>query len=273
MACGGGSPRPRCDARHCEPGYYGLTAHRRRAHSHRGFALIAHSHRPPASKASIVGRLVRAVLAVLGIVLAVLAGLIVLFRFVDPPLTPLMAMDRLSGVPVEQQWARFEDISPRLVRAVIASEDGRFCRHAGIDFAALRDAIDDTRRGNPRGGSTITMQVVKNLFLWPGRSYVRKAIELPLALALDLIWPKRRIIEVYLNIAEWGPGIYGAEAAAQISFGKSAAQLTDAEATRMAVSLPDPVDRDAGDPSVTVERLAARLAVRLRAGVALDCLK
>jgi monofunctional biosynthetic peptidoglycan transglycosylase len=183
-----------------------------------------------------------------------------------------MLSERWGGASLDHRWVALESMSPRLVRAVVGSEDARFCAHHGIDFRQLKSAIEATRNGNPRGASTITMQVVKNLFLWPSRSYVRKAIELPLALMLELVWPKRRILEVYLNIAEWGPGIYGAEAAAQNAFGKPASRLTDAESVRLAVSLPNPIERDAGDPDATVERLAARLERRLRP-VQLDCLQ
>jgi monofunctional glycosyltransferase len=220
-----------------------------------------------------IGRWLRRIGFAAVLLLGVVLGLMLAFRYADPPFTPVIAAKRLAGEAIDQRWVPLERISPRLARAVVASEDALFCQHAGIDFGALRDAIEDTRRGSPRGGSTLTMQVVKNLFLWPHRSYVRKAIELPLALVLDFVWPKRRILEVYLNIAEWGPGIYGAEAAAHHAFGKTAARLTDAEAARLAVSLPNPAERDPGDPNATVERLAARLEARVRRGVSLACLQ
>lgn len=195
------------------------------------------------------------------------------FRVVDPGKTPIMVVRSLLGEPVDQHWVPLERISPRLLQAVVASEDARFCLHRGIDYGALRAAIEDTRRGNPRGGSTITMQVVKNLFLWPQRSYLRKGLELPLALAIDFLWPKRRILEVYLNIAEWGPGIYGAEVASRRAFGKPASRLTSSEAARLAVSLPNPAERDAGEPDDTVERLAARLEARMGGNLPLSCLR
>lgn len=146
------------------------------------------------------------------VALVAVVGLMLLYRFVDPPTTPTLAWRAVKGEPIDQRWVPIEQISPRLVQAVIASEDARFCEHWGIDFAQLRAAIEETRDGNPRGASTITMQVTKNVFLWLERSYLRKAIELPLALILDLVMPKRRIMEIYLNIAEWAPGVYGAEA-------------------------------------------------------------
>lgn len=230
---------------------------------------------PTPSGARVFGRVGRALRFALRLAAGLLGGVLALMlvlRYVDPSATPVMMWDGLMGEPVDQRWVPLDQISPRLVRAVIASEDARFCRHNGIDYGALKAAIEDARRGRPRGGSTITMQVVKNLFLWPGRSYVRKAIELPLALALDALWPKRRIIEVYLNIAEWGHGVWGAEAASRRSFGKPARALDTAEAALLAVSLPNPAERDAGDPDDTVERLAGRLEARMRAGSAPGCL-
>ncbi len=133
----------------------------------------------------------------------------------------------LTLQPVDRRWVPLAQISPRLVGAVLMSEDARFCIHGGVDWDALREVIADAEDGEPsRGASTLTMQTAKNLFLWPSRSYIRKGLEIPLALWLDLVWPKQRIVEVYLNIAEWGPGVFGAEAAAQANFGKPASDLT-----------------------------------------------
>jgi monofunctional biosynthetic peptidoglycan transglycosylase len=200
-----------------------------------------------------------------GIVLA----LVVLYRWVDPPASTLMVGQRLAGTSIERTWVPLVRISPHLVKAVILSEDGGFCRHRGVDWTALGQAMEDAR-----GGSTITMQVVKNLFLWPSRSYVRKAIEIALASLVELIWPKRRILEIYLNIAEWGDGVFGAEAAARWHFGKSAAQLTAAEAALLAVALPNPTERTAGSPSPGMRRLATRLMVRMAASRAsLACVR
>src|SRR5690606_10566851 len=159
--------------------------------------------------------------------------------------------------------------SPHLVRAVVLSEDAGFCRHGGVDLGALREAIEDAR-----GGSTITMQVVKNLFLWPARSYVRKLIEISLAYVVDALWPKRRILEIYLNVAEWGDGVFGAEAAARTHFGRSASRLTPLQASLMAVTLPNPIERTAGRPSPIVRRLASRLRSRMvTSRVDLSCLR
>ncbi len=126
--------------------------------------------------------------------------LVVLYRWVDPPASTLMLGQQLTGTEIEQRWVPIERISPHLVQAVILSEDGGFCRHRGVDWPALEEAIESSR-----GGSTITMQVVKNLFLWPPRSYIRKALEIVLAYVVEAVWPKERVLEIYLNIAEWGP--------------------------------------------------------------------
>lgn len=188
--------------------------------------------------------------------LSVVMLLIAVYRFVNPPFSSLMAMQWLSGTSIRRQWVPLERISPNLMRAVIVSEDGRFCRHWGIDFGEVLAAIKRSRNGIPRGASTITMQVAKNLFLWPAKSYIRKVIEVPLTYAIELMWPKRRILEVYLNIAEWGPGIFGAEAAARAYFKRPASRLTASQAARMAVALPNPVARNAGRPGPWARRRA-----------------
>src|ERR1700692_2977954 len=150
---------------------------------------------------------------------------------VGHPVSTLMAWRRLSGAPVSRQWIDFGAISPWLPRAVVASEDAKFCSHHGIDWDALRDVIDDAEDGEViRGGSTITQQVAKNLFLWPGRSVVRKALEFPLALWIDLVLPKQRVLEIYLNIAELGPtGQFGAQAGSAFAFGRPASALAPRE--------------------------------------------
>jgi monofunctional biosynthetic peptidoglycan transglycosylase len=212
--------------------------------------------------------------------LAVLAALplllTVLYRVVDPVST-LMLADWARGRPVDRRWVPLERISPNLVRAVVNSEDARYCSHHGIDWAEVDRAVDVAERTGrgPRGVSTITMQVAKNLFLWPQRSYVRKVIEAPLALWIDLVLPKRRVLEIYLNIAEWGPnGVFGAEAGAQRAFGKPAAALGPREAAIMATALPNPVLRDPARPSRRHQGLASiiqRRAAGAEATVA--CLK
>jgi monofunctional biosynthetic peptidoglycan transglycosylase len=155
-------------------------------------------------------------------------------------------------------------MDPALPRAVISAEDGGFCAHRGIDWRGLREAFYEADSlGEMRGGSTITQQVVKNLFLWSGRSYVRKALELPLALWVNLVLPKRRVLEIYLNIVEWGPnGQFGAEAAARHAFGKSARTLTMGEAALLAAVLPNPIRRSARQPGPAVRRLARLYSAR-----------
>ena len=175
-----------------------------------------------------------------------------------------MARQWLSGVSIRQQWVDFDEISPALPRAVVISEDATFCRHWGVDWSAVGEALEDAEDGGGvRGASTIPMQTAKNLFLWNGQSYIRKALEVPLAYAMSAIWPKRRVLEIYLNIAEWGPGIFGAEAAARYHFGKSASQLTPREASLLAAALPSPRTRNAGRPNGQTARIAARIGARV----------
>jgi monofunctional glycosyltransferase len=175
-----------------------------------------------------------------------------------------MARRWLSGVPVSRQWTDLGAMSPWLPRSVVASEDAKFCTHHGIDWDALRDVLDDAEDGEvARGGSTITQQVAKNLFLWQSRSMIRKALEFPLALWIDLVLPKRRIMEIYLNIAEWGPnGEFGAQAGGRSAFGKSVRDLSPREAALLASILPNPKRRSARQPGVAVQRLAGIYAAR-----------
>ncbi len=208
----------------------------------------------PASRRAWLRRAAKlaAVLVALPLVLIVVYGVV-------PPVSTLMLGDWLRLKPVSRTWVPIEKIAPELAIAVVMSEDGQFCRHGGVDWGALRQVAQDAIEGETtRGASTIPMQTVKNLFLWPSRSYVRKGLEVPLALAADLVWSKRRMLEIYLNIAEWGPGIYGAEAAARHYFKKSAAALGPKEAARLAVTLPSPETRNPGKPS---RRLAALAGV------------
>jgi monofunctional biosynthetic peptidoglycan transglycosylase len=193
-------------------------------------------------------------------------GLMVLYRVVDPPSTLILAQ-RLSGTEIDQRWVPLDRISPELIVAVIASEDGQFCAHRGVDFRALEAEMQRAARigEDARGASTISMQVVKNVFLLPTRSYLRKAAEVVLTLVLERIWSKRRILEVYLNIAEWGPGVFGAEAGARYHFRKPAARLTARDAALMAVSLPNPIEREAGRPGPGTQRLAGVIERRARA--------
>ena len=174
------------------------------------------------------------------------------------PVSTLMLARWVMGRPVDRRWIPLSAVSPRLVAAVILSEDGQFCRHHGVDLSALREVID--KRGPPsRGASTLTMQVAKNLFLWPSRSYLRKGLEIPIAIVLDALWGKKRVLETYFNIAEWGDGVFGAEAAAERDFGKEAASLTSFEAALMASALPNPILRSVTRPSRRHRLLALRL--------------
>ncbi|MBX6329715.1 MAG: monofunctional biosynthetic peptidoglycan transglycosylase [Pseudolabrys sp.] len=213
-------------------------------------------------------------------ILLVLLGLLMLPYLVTPfyafgePVSTVMLWRRLTGEPVERFYTPLSRIAPRLILSVIIAEDGRFCRHHGVDFAGIRDVITEADDlGELRGGSTITQQVAKNLFLWQGRSYLRKALELPLALWIDLVLSKRRILEIYLNIAEWGPhGEFGVEAGARYAFGKSARELSPYQAALLAAVLPNPVHRNARHPSPGLRRLAGLYAGRAaRAPEAASC--
>jgi monofunctional biosynthetic peptidoglycan transglycosylase len=202
-----------------------------------------------------------------GLIVAAIGFVVLLFvlRSVNPPGSMLMLAHKLEGRPITQQWVPLNRISPNLVKAVIMSEDGQFCRHNGIDFKELAAAMGRAERGEDvRGASTISMQVAKNMFLWPERSYVRKALEMGLTVVMELVWPKPRILEVYLNVAEWGPGIFGAEAAARYHFNKPAARLTEREAALLAAALPSPIERPAGRPRLQHLRLAAIVERRMR---------
>ena len=189
---------------------------------------------------------------------------IVVFRFVNPPITPVMLVEKLKGNTLRRDWVPLGDMSPQLPLAVIASEDGRFCVHWGVDWGAVRDAVKEGGGlGAFRGASTIPMQTAKNLYLWNGRSYTRKALEMPLAYVMSFIWPKQRMMEVYLNVAQWGPGIFGAEAASRYYFHKSAAELTRREAVLLAVALPSPRLRNPAKPSPRMLRIARAIEARM----------
>ena len=189
------------------------------------------------------------------------------------PVSTLMVWRWLKGGPVDRQWIDLEEMSPYLPLSVVAAEDARFCSHRGVDWDALRDVVDDAGEGEvTRGGSTITQQVAKNLFLWPGRSFIRKGLELPLALWIDRVLPKQRILEIYLNIAELGPsGQFGAEAGSNYAFGRPAATLSPREAALLASILPNPVKRSARNPGPGVRRLAGTYVVRARAAALQRC--
>jgi monofunctional biosynthetic peptidoglycan transglycosylase len=180
------------------------------------------------------------------------------YRFIDPVSTTML-WRRVTGARVERTVVPLSRISPALQLAVIVAEDGSFCRNHGIDLGAMREALRQSgdKVGDSRGASTLTQQTVKNLFLWQGRSFVRKAMEIPLALWLNLVLPKSRILEIYLNIAEWGPnGEFGAEAGSHWAFGIPARDLNPREAAELAAILPNPIQRSARTPGAMVRRLA-----------------
>ena len=202
-------------------------------------------------------RVLRLLIIVLVLLVALPYALTPLYLLVRPVSTPML-WRWLTLQRVERIWVPLDGVASALPLTVIAAEDARFCRHWGVDLRELRAAIEEVDDlSEARGGSTIAQQAAKNLFLWPGRSYVRKALEIPLALWLDLVLGKRRLMEIYLNIAEWGPGgQFGAEAGARAAFRKSARELSAREAALMASILPNPVRRSAGKPGPGVRRLA-----------------
>lgn len=226
---------------------------------------------PPAAPASANSRRPWRAVRVLRIaafsLLALVAGSAfwaLLYRLVDPPGTFVMLNRAMNGVEVKRAPVSLADISPHLVRAVIAGEDSKFCLHDGFDFEAIEDAAKDNKRGKKRrGASTLTQQTAKNAFLWNEGGWFRKGVETWFAALIDVFWPKRRVMEVYLNIAEWGDGHFGAEAAARARFGKSAKDLTKQEAALLAAVLPSPNKWRVDPPGPYVKRRAAVLRKRM----------
>ncbi len=198
---------------------------------------------------------------------AVVASLVLIFalRYFNPPTSTEMLRYKLGGGVVHHEWVDIEKISPHLIRAVIMSEDGQYCRHNGIDWRqvekAWQEALDGAKK--PRGASTITMQTAKNLFLWAERSYIRKALELPMAYLMNMTWSKRRQMEIYLNIVEWAPGVYGAKAAARYHFKRLPHQLSATQAARLAAALPNPIVRRAGRPGPYTRKIAGIIKKRM----------
>ncbi|HEY0235302.1 MAG TPA: monofunctional biosynthetic peptidoglycan transglycosylase [Afipia sp.] len=216
--------------------------------------------------------------AIRAIMLTVLA--VVLLPYVLTPLyslghpaSALMLGRWLTGAPVTRTWIDIDAMSPALPRSAVAAEDALFCSHRGIDWNSLRDVIEDAEDGEvARGGSTITQQVAKNLFLWPGRSFIRKGLEFPLALWIDLVLSKKRILEMYLNIAELGPsGQFGVEAGAQYAFGRSAGLLSAQEAALLVAILPNPLKRSARQPGPAVRRMAGTYMIRAQSAEIGNC--
>ncbi|WP_343791269.1 monofunctional biosynthetic peptidoglycan transglycosylase [Brevundimonas kwangchunensis] len=202
--------------------------------------------------------------AFLSLVVLFLSG-VVAYAVLPPPTTFLMTSRLIEGEGLSYRWKGLNDISPRLVEAAIAAEDSTFCAHRGFDMKAIERALQSNARvekrgrGRIRGGSTISQQTAKNVFLWPGRDWIRKGFEAGYTVLIETVWGKRRIMEVYLNVAEWAPGVYGAEAGAQHWFGKSASDLTAREAARMVAILPSPRRYQAASPGPYVRRRASRI--------------
>ena len=213
------------------------------------------------------------VLACILVLIPLLLTILYLPSFVRPVST-LMLADLATLQGYDRRWAAYDDIAPVMKRTVIMSEDGQFCSHRGVDLRELHGVVQDALDGEAtRGASTIPMQTVKNLYLPNSRSVLRKAVEIPLALYFDLVMPKKRILEIYLNIAEWGPNIYGVEAAARHHFGVSAKNLTARQAALLTVALPNPILRNPGKPSQQLSRMARRIKTRAaRSGAYIGCL-
>ncbi|WP_426163838.1 monofunctional biosynthetic peptidoglycan transglycosylase [Sandarakinorhabdus sp. DWP1-3-1] len=187
------------------------------------------------------------------------------YRWLPVPMTWPMARDAMAGKHIARHWVPLSQITPAVSRAAIGAEDARFCAHNGFDFEAMEKAAARNAAGKAlRGGSTISQQTAKNAFLWPGRSYIRKGLEAYFTILIEAIWGKRRIMEVYLNIAEMGPGVYGVDAAARHYFGVSASGLSPRQASRIAAILPQPIKRDAAAPGRAVKRYARRIERRVR---------
>ncbi|MBQ7791055.1 MAG: monofunctional biosynthetic peptidoglycan transglycosylase [Rikenellaceae bacterium] len=182
------------------------------------------------------------------------------YRWINPPITPLMISQAFNGAGIKKEWVPLDQISPNLVCASIASEDNNFLGHRGFDIGAIYDAIDEHNRGKrQRGASTISQQTAKNVFLWSGKSWIRKGFEVYFTFLIEHLWGKERIMEIYLNVIEMGMGIYGAEAAAQHYFGRSAAKLTKRQAALLVSAYPAPRHRDPAHPTAFLNKRAAQI--------------
>lgn len=226
---------------------------------------------PPAAPPAIAdaakpgcGRLGRLIRRVLVIWFGGSLALVALYRVIPPPITPLMVIRLISGEGLAKSWRSYSDISPNLARAVITSEDSLFCQHSGFDWSALDKAWERNQRAKRiHGGSTISNQTAKNVFLWPDRTYIRKAFEAYFTVLIEALWGKKRILEVYLNVVEWGHGVYGAEAAARSYFKKPARDLTRREAALLAAILPNPRQWSASRPSAYIRGRASTIEARM----------
>jgi monofunctional biosynthetic peptidoglycan transglycosylase len=224
---------------------------------------ISRRQAPRRSRRSLWQRIRRTILIALLTAIAAPVVLTALYRAVPPPLTPLMVIRLFEGEGLRKQWTPLTRISPHLVKSVIGLEDSRFCIHGGIDWDSVSDAVSEHLQGAPlRGASTISMQTAKNLFLWPDQHFLRKVIEAPMTYMIETILGKRRIMEIYLNVVEWGPGVYGAEAAAQAYFKRPASALTPWQAGLLASILPSPRKWSPVDPTDYIQNRARTAMAR-----------
>ncbi len=208
------------------------------------------------------GLLATLLMAVFGLLVVFPVCWVLVYRFVPPPVTSLMVIRFFEGRGLDYRWRPLGEISPTLAQAAIASEDAHFCQHHGFDFTAMEKAMahNDRRPNKVRGGSTISQQTAKNVFLWPDRTYVRKGLEAYFTVLIEALWGKKRIMETYLNVVEMGSGVYGAEAASQVDFGHSAHRMSTSEAARLVTILPNPLKYNAVEPGKYVQRRAGRVA-------------
>lgn len=215
-------------------------------------------------KPGLIRRLWRFCIRAIAIFISVSIVLTALYSVVPPPATLLMLWRLVGGHGLHKDWETYDNISPNLARAVIAAEDAKFCEHRGFDWESIEKAWKRNQQGKRvRGGSTISNQTAKNVFLWPDRSYLRKGVEFYFTGLIELMWSKKRILEVYMNVVEFGPGIYGAEAAAQAHFKKSAKDLTRREAALLAAVLPNPIRWSASKPTSYIRGRAGTIQARM----------
>lgn len=228
---------------------------------------MTESAEPPTSRPthrSAVRRLLHWLLKALGIFLVASVVLTAIYTIVPPPMTPLMVIRLFQGEGLSKDWTAYDRISPNLVSAVIAAEDAKFCSHYGFDWPAIQKAWSRNQNSTRiKGGSTISNQTAKNVFLWPDRTYLRKGLEFYFTGLIELFWSKKRVIEVYLNVVEFGHGVYGAEAAAQAHFGKTAATLSKREAALLAAVLPNPRCWSASKPTAYIRGRASTIQARM----------
>lgn len=221
---------------------------------------VAESGREP----GLIRRLWRLIIRIVGLFLLISVLLTTIYAFLPPPVTPLMLLRVLDGNWISKDWESYDNISPHLARAIIAAEDAKFCEHRGFDWESIEKAWERNQQGKRiRGGSTISNQTAKNVFLWPDRSYIRKGVEFYFTGLIELIWTKKRILEVYMNVVEFGPGIYGAEAAAKAHFGKPASELTRREAALLTAVLPNPIRWSASKPTNYIRGRAGTILARM----------